>query len=515
MQVEMKKTPNTSILWTETSPRSKLNTIKSLLDDNSKNPWIKKLLEFLKRKDYIWFQKEIGLTWNQLDGKLWNLTYNRLKGYIEYEFKKEMLLTVLRPVVPQDSVMFVPYVKVSTGNNFCEWYKLVKWLNVDESHEIQISKMWKDIQEKINKTTVKGLSLMGDSDKNIEEKLPSFIIWTDTSVNSKLSEILSLLYSFSDNNIINPLVALLQQKKYKIFQKQIWMESWFCDWKLWNLTLKYLDYYLKERCPVSWEVKCEEMKAPKIQFDEQNNIKKGYFSKGNTVSSKWLYTDASVSIGENYEIDHFDIIIPSKAKKIWDSLKWKEKPDLAPFACAWKVYKIEKSRWHLKNTKYLTIVDFTKNQQRDNRFFVINLDTNTVEYSEKCWHGKWSWDKDWAISFSNESDSNQSSLWAYISPNKPRWNSRGTWIWSFLKWQESSNNKLRWIAIHPVDLLVNESWDLTSEWCFTIPMSRSYVNEILAKINWWSLIFAYAKSKDYFAQSDYFKINSDGSVRAS
>jgi hypothetical protein len=34
------------------------------------------------------------------------------------------------------------------------------------------------------------------------------------------------------------------------------------------------------------------------------------------------------------------------------------------------------------------VVDFTKNQIKDNRLFVINMDTNTVEYAEKCGHGQ-------------------------------------------------------------------------------------------------------------------------------
>jgi hypothetical protein len=35
----------------------------------------------------------------------------------------------------------------------------------------------------------------------------------------------------------------------------------------------------------------------------------------------------------------------------------------------------------------------------------------------------------------------------------------------------------------------------------------------MEKIKWWFL-FAYAESKDYFAQSNYFKQNSDGSIMA-
>lgn len=225
---------------------------------------------------------------------------------------------------------------------------------------------------------------------------------------------------------------------------------------------------------------------------------------------------ARVSSGRSFEIDHFDITASAESKRIWESLKWKEKPDLEPFACAMKAYKAEKAAWHIKNTKYVTVIDFTKNQLTQNRFFVINLDTKTVEYAEKCGHGEWSWGREWTTSFSNKSWSHQSSLWAFTTANHSTSNNKGTWEWNFWTPLEKSNSNLRsrGCAIHPVGSLVYKSWKPTSEWCFTIPRSQEYVNGILHKIEWWSLVFAYAKEKDYFAQSDYFQQRSDGSVAA-
>lgn len=253
-------------------------------------------------------------------------------------------------------------------------------------------------------------------------------------------------------------------------------------------------------------------KEKKSDDSKKNKEKKS--DKSSSDSSASSNEKAKEGTGKSHEIDKFDITVSAETKKIWESLKWKEKPDLEPFGCAMKAYKTEKAEWHLKNTKYLTVVDFTKNMQTDKRFFVINLDTNTVEYSEKCGHGEWSGGKEWATSFSNKSWSHQSSLWASITTDKSRSNGKWTWVWQFPKWQEKSNNATRWIAIHPVKSLTYSSWKPTSEGCYTIPQSQSYVNEILSKINWWSLVFAYAKKKDYFAQSDYFKQSSDGSVVA-
>lgn len=222
---------------------------------------------------------------------------------------------------------------------------------------------------------------------------------------------------------------------------------------------------------------------------------------------------AEVNTSKSYEIDHFNISISPEAKQIWDNLKWKEKPSLESFGCAWKAYKSEKEKWNLKNTKYLTVVDFTRNQLTDNRFFVINLDTNTVEYAEKCWHGDGSGGKERATSFWNVSGSHKSSLWASIIPSTMRANGRGTWRWAFPKWLEWSNNASRWIAIHPVKSLVYSTWRPTSQWCFTLTCGQSGVNEIIKKI-WDWLLFAHAKSEKYFAQSKYFQKNSDGSYAA-
>ena len=252
------------------------------------------------------------------------------------------------------------------------------------------------------------------------------------------------------------------------------------------------------------------------QWNAQNTQQNQYQSSNIDTTSQTSTELAKVSWTESYEIDHFNITVSAETKKLWEDLKWKEKPDLEPFACAMKAYEAEKSAGHLKNTKYLTVVDFTKNQLTNNRLFVIDMETNTVTYAEKCGHGEWSGDKEWAKSFSNRSGSHESSLWAFITADKSRPNGKGSWHWNFPKWQESSNSAShwRWIARHPVRSLTYKSWKPTSEGCFTIPRSQAYVDEMLAKTQWWSLLFSYAKSKDYFKQSKYFQQNADGSVAA-
>ena len=186
---------------------------------------------------------------------------------------------------------------------------------------------------------------------------------------------------------------------------------------------------------------------------------------------------------------------------MYNQLKWVEKPDLEPFAMKW----YEEIKWSLKNPTYLTVVDFTKPNNK-NRFYVINMNTKRVEYATIVWHWSGSWKWAYATDFSNINWSYQSSLWFFRTPdhtNKPsNRNRRGL----LMKWIEWSNNKAasRWIYMHP-------GWKI-SLWCFTIPNNES--SEIMNKVKWDSLLFAYAKSKDYFSQSQYFNTSSTWDVLA-
>lgn len=225
-----------------------------------------------------------------------------------------------------------------------------------------------------------------------------------------------------------------------------------------------------------------------------------------TLWSWWTTNEkAKVDSSESYEIDHLNFKVSSESKNIWENLKWKEKPDLEPFACALKAYNSVKKQGKINNPKYLTVVDFTKKKWKK-RFFVINMENNTVEHAVKVWHWKNTW-SDRATEFSNKSWSKQSSLWWYLLPDVITKSPNKSWSWlRQITWLESSNSNAaqRWIAVHPW-------WENGSEWCFTLPKDIS--KTIMEKIKW-SFLFAYAESKQYFAQSDYFQKNSDGSIAA-
>lgn len=226
-----------------------------------------------------------------------------------------------------------------------------------------------------------------------------------------------------------------------------------------------------------------------------------------TTSNETMETTKVSDTSDHYEIDHFDINVSQKYRELYNKLKWPEKPDLAPFACAMKWY--EELKWTLQNPEYLTVVDYTK-PRSENRFYVINMDTNTVEHATRVWHWHNSWEWEWATSFSNINGSEQSNLWFLTTSAKRESNSNPNYHreWLRMYWTENSNNNAasRWIFMHRGQ----KNWSLFSQWCFVLPDDVS--ETILNKVIWGSLLFSYAKSSDYFANSNHFNTDSNWDV---
>lgn len=210
---------------------------------------------------------------------------------------------------------------------------------------------------------------------------------------------------------------------------------------------------------------------------------------------------------EHIELDHFNINVASKYREFYNKLKWKEKPDFLAFSCAKYWYDKLLERWELSNTKYLTVVDFTKPRSKK-RFYVINMVTMTVEVATRVWHWHNSWKWEWAKSFSNTNGSEQSSLWFLTTATHREDNYKHTRSWLRMFWTEKDkknnwNAAWRWIFMHKGAENPDKKGDLFSQWCFVIPNNIS--ETVLNKVGWWSLLFAFAKSKDYFEKSDYFE----------
>ena len=289
-------------------------------------------------------------------------------------------------------------------------------------------------------------------------------------------------------------------------------------WKSLWLTSDKLNGYRKKLNNVETKENLKELENEIFNWESYQTIpsstKPSDSARSTTSStSSTTSTDPEISTTEKAQVETWESLalsnikftISPESKKIRESLKWKNKPDLEPFACALKAYNTVKKQGLLHNTKYLTIVDFSKKKWKK-RFFVINMENNTVEHAVKVWHWKKSGGER-AKLFSNNSGDNTSSLGWYILPNEITKSPTKGWYWlRRITWLESSNNNAanRWIAVH-------EGWENGSAWCFTLPKDVS--KTIMKKIKWWFL-FAYAKSREYFAQSKYFKQDSNGNFLA-
>lgn len=290
------------------------------------------------------------------------------------------------------------------------------------------------------------------------------------------------------------------------------LNDWDWKFKLWRffkkLFLKTFCKSLKELEEITKEIKeCDtknELNELQTSILKTKKEKPQSDNKNNNWSIKNETTPKKTNNNEHYEIDDFNINVSNKYQNLYNQLKWPELPDIEPFACAMKWY--EELKWKISNPKYLTVVDFTK-PNTQNRFYVINMNNNTVEYATTVWHWIWSWRWKWATSFWNINGSNKTSLWFLRTASFYENNSKRTRRGLRMQWTEKDNTNnwnaaSRWIFMHP--------WTTYSQWCFTIPKNIS--TEIMNKVKWDSLLFSYAKSKDYFKKSWYFQTTSDWNI---
>lgn len=178
-----------------------------------------------------------------------------------------------------------------------------------------------------------------------------------------------------------------------------------------------------------------------------------------------------------------------------------EKPSFESFLPAYQWWRKLVERGEVDNEKYLWVMDFSLWKSKK-RFFVVNMETQSVVYAVKAWHGKWSWQWEYAQEFSNKSWSNESSLWFLKTGSSFRKNSKWTWEWLRLYGLEvwiNDQSDERGIALHP--------WSVdSSEWCITLPDNAT---AILQKMKWWALIFGYHSDNEYYAQSDIVWVHED------
>lgn len=233
-------------------------------------------------------------------------------------------------------------------------------------------------------------------------------------------------------------------------------------------------------------------------------IKEGAHKIWDDINSpqEWSYYNAYKDKPDKLTISHTSFYDSQELESIketirhyYDSLKWDEKPDWEPFFYT-MVARGRIQTGGLLKPPYICVVDFSK-PNTQNRLFVINLKTLEVENAICVWHWKKSWEWGEATQFSNEKWSMKSSLGAFLTQGKLKYNSKWTRKWLRLQWWEDSNYRAgaRWIYMHPAG--VNQS-----EWCFTIPYKedKQEVYDILKKIEWRTLVYSYY-SEDFVKDS--------------
>lgn len=333
--------------------------------------------------------------------------------------------------------------------------------------------------------------LWSKENKNLEKMANYIIYWSYEQIHSKTENPWSRKLKYILDNYWKSFYAILTeiQKKEKEMKpkvspkpKEEKKEEWFFDWAV---------DWLKQ-----W-------------------ISDVYNYGVDKLSSLWNVTTKLIPAGVKNWVKE-NLFSPEKQKnteninEIYRNLKWKEKPDFLPFYLAMQWYNKQKN--NIRNSKYLTVVDYSKSVN-ENRLYVINMQTLTVENCVPTWHGKNSWNTQTTSKFSNNPNSNQTSIGFFRTPSGLKSNSKWTWKWLFLNWMEYSNNNAvnRWIAVHPVWSFFysrtekgHKAWDSTSEGCITI-RSADNPGEIMNKIKWDSLIYSYYPDMTYLNKSTLIK----------
>lgn len=176
------------------------------------------------------------------------------------------------------------------------------------------------------------------------------------------------------------------------------------------------------------------------------------------------------------------------------------------FKYALKGYIKLQSKNELKNSKYLTIIDMSASANTK-RFYLINMETQTVEHKSVVAHGQNS-GSEYAKRFSNKVNSHQTSLGFY----KTAETYTGKHGFSLrLDGLEYSNNKAREraVVIHEADYTnpdyIKKNGRLGRSWgCPSLP-KKDYTS-IINKIKEGSCLFIYYPQSHYLAKSKLAKV---------
>lgn len=178
-----------------------------------------------------------------------------------------------------------------------------------------------------------------------------------------------------------------------------------------------------------------------------------------------------------------------------------ENLDFEAFAHALKGYVQLKEKGELDNPKYLTVIDM-RISANEERFFIINMDTQTIEHKSVVAHGKNSGGA-YAKRFSNRVNSHQSSIGFYKTA-ETYFGKHGFSMRLDGLEHSNSNARKRAIVIHQADYVeddfVRQYGRLGRSFgCPSLP-EKDY-SIIIEKIKEGSCLFIYFPKDNYLSKS--------------
>jgi hypothetical protein len=165
-----------------------------------------------------------------------------------------------------------------------------------------------------------------------------------------------------------------------------------------------------------------------------------------------------------------------------------------------------KASGSLKNERLISVIDFTK-PSTEKRFFTIDLVSKKILFNTYVAHGK-NTGENIATSFSNNQDSNQSSLGFYVT-GETYVGSKGFSL--RLDGQDAdynSNIRLRGVVMHTADY-VSETWIKKygrlgrSQGCPALP--KEIYKRVINTIKDGSMVFAYYNDQKFLTSSTHLK----------
>jgi hypothetical protein len=169
--------------------------------------------------------------------------------------------------------------------------------------------------------------------------------------------------------------------------------------------------------------------------------------------------------------------------------------------CAVKGYEKLVDSGLVNNDQFLTIVDFSQ-PSRNKRFYILDMKNNELVWNTYVAHGKNS-GVDMAKSFSNQFNSNKSSLGFYVTKSTYKGKHGLSLRLGGLEHGFNDNAEARGVVVHGASYVnagrVNSSYMGRSQGCPALPQNE--YAQVINIIKGGSVMFIYNPSQDYLQSS--------------